>query len=113
MPGRIVVIDDMLPDDMVPIVVIMVVVPAPGGGSGAGIPRPMLNPVVPENPQLSRSLFLSLPLSRAAAFSHLFNILHLSATKRFTIATFSDTVLVNERLRECKEHRVYARYIEF
>lgn len=59
MPARIVVIDDdgvMLPG-IAPIV-IMVVVPAPGGGNGAGIPRPMLapNPVVPENPRLSRSL---------------------------------------------------------
>jgi len=67
MLDRIVVIDDddMLPG-IAPIVVMMVVVPAPGGGSGAGIPRPMLtpNPVEPENPRLSRSLFLLTPPAR-------------------------------------------------
>lgn len=65
MPGRIVVIDEMLPAAMALIVVIIVVVPAPGGCSGAGIPRPMFipaNPAEPENPRLTPSLFLSVPL---------------------------------------------------
>lgn len=65
MPGRIVVIDEMLPAAMALIVVIIVVVAAPGGGSGAGIPRPMFtpaNPAEPENPRLTPSLFLSLHL---------------------------------------------------
>jgi len=104
MLDRIVVIDDddMLPG-IAPIVVMMVVVPAPGGGSGAGIPRPMLtpNPVEPENPRLSRSLFLltsparpsPLPLTTSLP---LLDTLHHSSARRF--AATADIVLVNERL---------------